>query len=462
MADSLSIPPVALSGLAGIPPVAFQLLTARASTSATSIFASSSNVVELSGTGQLLSAVSSFRTTLQGLQTNAADSSPANVAATAQGVVDAFNTLQGNTANLQIVFSALDGNALATQFVRSLNESVSGSILAGNTNLGSLRNIGIELQSTATSTTLRIDQNRLNAAVNTDPVGTQSLLTGAAQSLIDLTTGFESQVASATVSLSTLTQLGAAGSPIDLGAVLDGLQTTSSVQGIGVATDLLQSLSADTVANLLQVSDLDLAAVGLDSGTLLSNSDAIRGALVTALLSPNNAVTLLGNPSLLETVGTANPVATPATPIAGTASAAAPATPAGAAQTVAAAAVTAAANAQVAVSTLGGPATPTDAIAADRRASEATIALQALLADPSLRAIDNLSDPTYAALIAASHLSDFVAPSPAAINPKTLVPGALTPILAAPRPYGIAYYNEAAGETWKLFARRGESMKWYA
>jgi len=63
MVDSLSIQPVVLSGLAGIPPVAFQRLanTAAVSTaSVTSLFSGSSTGVELSSNGLLLSAVSSF------------------------------------------------------------------------------------------------------------------------------------------------------------------------------------------------------------------------------------------------------------------------------------------------------------------------------------------------------------------------------------------------------------------
>ena len=94
MVDSLSIQPVVLSGLAGIPPVAFQRLasTAAVSTaSVTSLFSGSSTGVELSSNGLLLSAVSSFGIELAAVQTRLSDSSPADVADAATRLVEAFN-----------------------------------------------------------------------------------------------------------------------------------------------------------------------------------------------------------------------------------------------------------------------------------------------------------------------------------------------------------------------------------
>lgn len=66
-----------------------------------------------------------------------------------------------------------------------------------------------------------------------------------------------------------------------------------------------------------------------------------------------------------------------------------------------------------------------------------------LLADPTTRAIANLFDPAYAAIIAASRLTDFVPPTHV-FDPSALtgdVPGPVTP--AAPA-HGIADYKAAA------------------
>ncbi|EKD99320.1 MAG: hypothetical protein ACD_23C00016G0005, partial [uncultured bacterium] len=71
-------------------------------------------------------------------------------------------------------------------------------------------------------------------------------------------------------------------------------------------------------------------------------------------------------------------------------------------------------------------------------------ALQTLLADPGLRAIKNLFDPAYSALIAASHLSDFVLPSPV-LDPKALADDAIAPVSPINMAHAIAYYNETAG-----------------
>lgn len=314
MAHSPSIQPVALSGLAVVPPLAFRLATTA---STASIFANSSNLVELSSEGQLLSAVSSFRDTLLALPTNAAESSPAALLATAQGLVDAFNRLQGGAARLQSLVAALPGNAL-----------------------GNLQSIGIELQ---TASTLGIDPGALNAAIGADPAETQALLAKATQSLIDLATTTENRPETGTIG----------------------------------ATD--QPAGAST---------------------------------------PSSAAASAPAPAAAPTVET--PVST-------------------------ATGSTAADDLGVATSAALGTA---DAMAADRRASEARLALQSLLADPRTRAINNLFDPAYSALIAAFHVIDFVLPDPA-LNPKALAAEVPPPISRAAMARAIAYYNEAADEAWK-------------
>jgi hypothetical protein len=72
-----------------------------------------------------------------------------------------------------------------------------------------------------------------------------------------------------------------------------------------------------------------------------------------------------------------------------------------------------------------------DTIAAERRASDATLALQNLLAHPTTRAFDIFFDPAYSALIAAAHMGDFAARAPVN-DPKLLtadLPGPVVPVV---------------------------------
>ena len=457
MADSLSIQPVVLSRLTGVSSVAFQRLTTGTATSVSSIFSGTSNTVELSSNGQLLSAVSSFRTRLEALQANVVDSSPGAIVSTTQDLVDAFNRLQGNTASLQSIVTALSGDTLTTQLSRTLSDLVTASLAGNSDTLSNLRSIGINLQTTpapsGTVFTLSVDPNQLTAAISADPTGTRTALSGAIESFVELATEFESQVVSTTVNLANLTQLGVTTTPqIDLSSIF-GLQTNSTAPGIGVATDLLQNLDADTVLNAIQLTDLDLDALGLDADTILAEDSVIRGALVTALLTPNSPATVTETLPASETVGATNQLAGTSTPTAATASAAAPSIettastapptieiPIATTQPLVVSTTAASANNPVATSTT----LAADVLAAERRAAEAAQALQTLLADPGLRAINNHFDPAYSALIAASHLSDFISPSPV-LDPKALLTDDVAPVSPVAMARAIAYYNETSG-----------------
>jgi len=455
MADSLSIQPVVLSRLTGISSIAFQRLTTGSATSISSIFSGTSNTVELSGSGQLLSEVSSFRTRLEALQANAVDSSPSATLSTAQDLVDAFNSLQGNTASLQTIVTVLSGDTLTTQLSRTLSDLVTASLAGDSEILTRLQSIGINLQSTPAPTgtffTLSIDPNQLTAAISADPAGTQAALTEAIQSLIDLASEFESQVARTTVTQTNLAQLGVtAPSQIDLSSIL-GLPTNSTTQGIGVATDLLQNLDADTVLNAIQLTDLDLAALGLEADTILAEDSVIRGALVAALLTPDNPATVTENLPATESVGTDTQFAGASTPTTATTSAATPSIEtAVAAPSIEIPVATAQAlSVTSTATTVGNPqatsaVSAADVLAAERRAAEAAQALQTLLADPALRAIRNHFDPAYSALIAASHLSDFISPSPV-LDPKALLTDDVAPVSPVVMSRAIAYYNETSG-----------------
>ena len=446
MVDSLSIQPVVLSGLAGIPPVAFQRLATSEA---------------VSTNGLLLSAASSFRTELAAVQTRLSDSNPADVADAATGLVEAFNSLQANTIRLQSTATALSDTTLASQFSRTLNDLVSTSIAIDSTNLATLQGIGIDLVNTPTSTgnalSLSLDPAALATAISADPERTRAVLAGATQSLIDLATEFETQLASATVSLGSLTPLGgSAAAQIDLGT-LSGLPADSTTQGIGVPTELLQNLNADTVLNAIGLPDLDLDALGLDAATLSLEDSLLRGALANALLTPNNTAATVEN--LLATLnlnldeqpaGTAT-VSTPAT----TSATAAPG-PEPPVTTAQVPPIVSSATTGIEAFIMNtNIAAANDALLAERQASEETLALQSLLANPALRARNNLFDPAYAAMIAATHLSDFVSPDPTN-DPAALAADAVQSVMPIAASRAIGYYNEAATEASSQFARRAE------
>lgn len=459
MSDSFTISPL---GLANIPPVAFQqLTTSTSSVTVLSAFVGSeaSSIVDVSGLGQLLSAVAESRSRLEALQASD-DTSQAGVLANAEGFVDAFNKLLEGSSSLQNLFGSLTGTLLNDQLALSLNELASAAIASGAASLASLQDIGIVLETTAASASaapgfaLRVDENALSAAVTSDPAGTAALLDQASQSLLTALNGFELQAASAAVTSIDLTPLGTATVPtVDLASVL-GLNTTSSVAGAGIAPDLLQFLSADTVLNDVPVSDLDLAAVGLDAATLLTETAARSGALNVDALNaaapdlPLNAdLTTLTAAGALA-VGTMEEAAPTVTARAVTANpAAAPdsADPAGiAAPSLVPVTTTAALSpsqspSQSPVSGLGN----TEAIAAERAASAASITLQNLLANPALQAIRKHFDPAYSALIAAAHQHDFILPE-ALVDAKGLslvdTPAA---VLGAERVRALADYRES-------------------
>lgn len=267
---------------------------------------------------------------------------------------------------------------------------------------------------------LSLDENALLA---TDPAAARARLDQAALELSEQLTGFESQVTRAAIFQAGLTQLGStAALSTDQSALLD-----ANTGGATVSSDLLQRLPADAVLNDIQLSDLDLAATGLDATTLVAEagvtpaadlltsaladlaadirstaatnlSATAASALLVTAASPPNIAAVSVNPTLTNPVPTAP------------ASTGGPAVNQGLAPAV--------------------PALNADAIAAERQASEATLALQNLLANPTMRAFDVFFDPAYSALIAAAHMSDFVVRAPVN-DPKLLAtdfPGPVLPV----------------------------------
>lgn len=389
VSNTLFIPPGRLAGLVGVSPAAFQLLT-TGTTAVSSTFGRVSVLVQLSGSGQLLSAVSLFRNKLEVLQAGLADSSPSAVLAQARDVVAAFNELQGSLDSVQQASGSLTSALADDQISLNLQQLASSAIAAGSSSLADLSVIGLEVQASvspdsgATSLRLRIDQELLEAAVRANPVGTQARLAEVAQAFLEPLAEFEGQAARVTIAQSNLTLLGnaTAGQALDLNGI-PGLDSSLLLPDSGAVADLLpvETLLNDLV-NGLPPANAALAAAGQEEGGGLPESGVPQASA--------------GTTTLLATASTA---------------------------------------------TAGN--LPTS-LAADRAASDATLLLQSLTSNPALRAINTSRfDPAYAALIAASHLSDFVLP--ASENRPGLLPAdSPAPVLAVTMARAIGEYNEAA------------------
>lgn len=426
MSSSLSIQPIALSA---VPPVVRTSLLTASSPPVQAAFNSASSIVDISDAGFLLSGVSAARERLQAGQAAPADSSPASVFATAQGLVDTFNALQSNVASSQTLLTGFSDSLLVDQLALSLRQLASSAIASDSASLARLRGIGIELVAatpgdTVGTLSLLIDPNVLNAAIASDPAGTQALLNQASQSLLEQLTGFEQQAVGAALAQVDLTQLGGSpAQPVDLSTLL-GLNTNSTAQSAAVGTDLLQALTADSVLNAIQLSDLDLAAAGLDTATILSEPAVLQGALTAGLLGPDaTAATLVRDSGISPT----NPASVSATDLSATGT-----TTPGTILPLDGQAVPLGNLAALAgqIGTPGAAPVIADVAEAERRASIAAQTLQNLLNSPLDLIQRNLVDPAYAAVIAASRMSDFIMPTPQT-NPKLLVTDIPAPVLPA-------------------------------
>lgn len=373
--NTVSIPPSALAGLTGSTPVGFELSGSVAALGGSS-FDRVSALVQLSGTGQLLSAVSNFREQLNTLQSASSDSLPA-ITAQAQGLVEAFNGLQDRIGSLPGGFGSISGVLNPDQLDLSLEQLATAAVTAGSSSLAGLAAIGIELQSTIspetgeTALTLRIDQDILNAAIVANPSGTQAQLAEATAAFLAPLAELEADVASTAVAQSSLLLLGNATAipTLDL----------ENPAGPGATPVGRLSLAGSTAALNVPLPD---------------NPDLALPARLQALLS--------GTPELVG----ANTVAAATAP----------------------------------------------AVDADRAAADASLLRQGVVDNPIARAINtNRFDPAYAALIAASHLSDFVWPTPAE---RRGLAEADTPaeVSAVAMARAIGDYNEAA-RSWQSSGR---------
>lgn len=429
MLDSPLISPISLFGSTGVSSIAFQPSTAASSAFVPALLDNARSSVDLSSEGQLLLAVSLFQDGLDALQGSTSDATPTVLTATAQAFADAFNTLLGTT--LQTVIGTLQGSAFADQLVQVANGL-------------ELQDIGIELQPATASEitgagfTLSIDRNALNSALADDAAGTAAQLAVAIGTFSDLASGFVAQVSGSVASLVDLTLLGTgAGQQTDLNAAL--------------------GLPAVAVLNGVSLSGLDLAIAGVSAGDIVAAGGGVtQETLTAAFLALNSATTSAATIETTADVNSASATTGNVSPLAITAVADTSGTEDEAAEVSAAVGtgqglLSANPVTTTVVAATGAAVAATTDLGAS--ASALALQLQRLLLDPTFHVTNNLINPAYAALIAASHLSDFVAPVPV-INPDTFaadVPGPVSPIAMA---HAIAYYSEAAGEKFSRDMRR--------
>lgn len=165
------------------------------------LFGGSSAVVQLSGQGRLLSAAASFQEQLQALKPGSATSGGgqnfgtdvASLAAEAQSLVDAFNSLQNIVANINVTTGLEGGSVLGISgLVESLNSQVLANYAVSNSGLTRLSQLGItfKLNQLTGSGSLSVDLATLKSAFESDPAGAFALLASAVSSLGDIAGSF--------------------------------------------------------------------------------------------------------------------------------------------------------------------------------------------------------------------------------------------------------------------------------
>ncbi len=236
-------------------------------------FDNSSAIVELSGVGQLLSAVSSAEANLAALAPGSSTGGIGqnfgtdfgSLAAEAQFFVDSFNGVQNAINGLIGPAGPLNGEPLATDIVAAFNSQATATFDNG-TGPTTLAQIGINFNASpipGNGGTLSIDLNALQSAFQANPTGTFDLLSQAAHASGDL-----------------------AGS------------------AVGQANDLLSTVGAQAQANAIQqslVTNLLLQGSLLGgTGLLGTGSTGIGLATLLALSSPLGLGNGNGSSSLLQ------------------------------------------------------------------------------------------------------------------------------------------------------------------
>ncbi|HJV92231.1 MAG TPA: hypothetical protein VJ572_02095 [Azonexus sp.] len=210
MATSLTVSPI---GFTTIAPVAFPLLSsptaiAVSTTTSPAEATSFSSLVDLSISGQLLSAVATTENQLSASQTTAA-ATPESAQAAAERLVTSFNALRDNVAGLQTLFTTTPDTLPATPLSPTLNDLATTALTAASSNFDSLSAIGIQTVPSPTTGAplLSIDQQILDAASTAAPAATQARIDQAIAALNAQLTGFEDQAANAALAQARLSQV---------------------------------------------------------------------------------------------------------------------------------------------------------------------------------------------------------------------------------------------------------------
>ncbi|MBN9422535.1 MAG: hypothetical protein BGO63_12420 [Candidatus Accumulibacter sp. 66-26] len=215
-----------------------------------------SSVVELSGSGRLLSAVATFREQLAALRPGQAESGLgqnfgndlASLAAEAQYFVDAFNGLQQATDGAQGIFDAFGGGVLAGRIAAAQAGQVGATYANGESTLTRLEQLGIRFEPASSAFAgqrLGIDLATLRSAFASDPAGAFALLGKAADAFAGQADGYLAQAADAASALSRWSWLE------DSLALSGGLAGNSPAFGLSELL-LLGSLGQGNSAGLLQ------------------------------------------------------------------------------------------------------------------------------------------------------------------------------------------------------------------
>jgi hypothetical protein len=392
----ISIPSISqttLSSLTAISPLSLQGVSARTDGISAAMQGSASTIVQLSATGQVLSADSLLKSSLQSLQASSSAATPGSVVASTQNFVATFNQTQISIGNALPLLGSQFGSTLIKQLSQTLNAAATAySTSAGSADQLNLQTIGITAQtsvvpsSAQTTVMLRIDPAVLTAAASANPASTQRLLTRATQPLLQQVASFEA-VATRTAGL------------------VDDVLT----QGLGIPVDLLKNLPTDTLANAVQLSDIDLAAVGLDASTLQSSRAALDAALSATLTATTNARAATNTAQVQPSEG----AATQAKPDATAQAVAVPANAAASPTTtfVLAAPTLATPSATSIATTATAPAASDQASPASPASTQAG---EARFSDEALRTLNNNAfNPFYSAIVASYHASDGATPRPA-------------------------------------------------
>lgn len=207
-------PNASVAGILASPSVtpSYALLSAELSLSAPALFGYSSTVVGISARGQLLSASVTFQNTLRPLRTTTDGETIdlSGLTTRAQGLVDAFNTLQGSIAAIGSQNNLPAGGVSgAADLALSLDAQVLARYANGDSPLTRLSQLGIDLQPEllpGNGSRLNLDTERLEAAFTEDAQGTAALLAGTADALSEVAGSFISRSGSQFPSLDALMQ----------------------------------------------------------------------------------------------------------------------------------------------------------------------------------------------------------------------------------------------------------------